>query len=430
MNGESQAIATPRRHPGLNRRQFLATAALTPVLATMSCRSLTEPRQGRHRRTPRFFFVSQGRTILMHADGSGLRQLQFEVPNQATWQPADFFVDGRRVLLLSMEPRRDGPGRPFEEYYTQTPTHLWIHDLDSGALEEIATRGRLAVFYTPALLLCDGRMLVQVVRNQVGQVFSMNLDGSDAREFTKAGEGLPYGFSLSPDGTRVAFHLASPNGYQVWTSDTEGGRRVRVAAQPGHLYFGPAWSPDGAWLAFQDCLAGQDPGHDWSDVCRSRPDGSELRVLTPGQAMWFCATYGHPQNRGGGSNMVTWTRDGAILFPRRLPGSKVAWEFQPQRPDTDHFNRDFKPDLARGGTEICRLDPRDGSLTRLTRSDPPRWDFRASESPDGRWIVFCRAATGDVSGVWIMDSDGRRPRCLTKGLGNQGADHPRWLPQT
>ena len=143
--------------------------------------------------------------------------------------------------------------------------------------------------------------------------------------------------------------------------------------------------------------------------------------------MWFAATYGDPKNRGGGSNIVAWTRDGAILFPRRIPGSKVAWEFQPQRPDTDHFNRDFKPELARGGTEIWRLDPRDGSLTRLTPAEPPVWDFRVSESPDGRQIVFCRATIGESPAIWIMDADGGNARELTKGFNDRGADHPRWL---
>jgi TolB protein len=145
--------------------------------------------------------------------------------------------------------------------------------------------------------------------------------------------------------------------------------------------------------------------------------------------MWFGATYGNPQNKGGGSNTVAWTRDGSILFPRRLPGSKVPWEFQPQRPDTDHFNRDFKPELARGGTEICQLNPFTGAIKTLTQMDPPVWDFRCSASPAGRQILFCRAITGGVPSVWIMDADGRHPRELTKGLDNKGADHPRWLPQ-
>ena len=116
----------------------------------------------------------------------------------------------------------------------------------------------------------------------------------------------------------------------------------------------------------------------------------------------------------------------SILFPRGLPNSRVAWEFQPHRPDVDHFNRDFKPELARGGTEICRLDPSNGHVTRLTHSEPPVWDFRASESPDGRQIVFCRAATGSAPAIWVMDADGANPRLITRGLENRGADHPRW----
>ena len=375
---------------------------------------------------PRLFFTSDGRTCLINADGTGLRALEPGVPNQATWQPSDFLPDGR-VLLLSMEPRRDGPGRPFNEYYTQTPTHLWAYDLDRGTLEELATEERMAPFYTPQLLLKDGRILVQVCRPGYGQVFNMNLDGTDAREFTAADEGLPYGFSLSPDGSRVALHLASPRGYQIRTCDAFGHHRALVAAHPDHLYFAPSWSPDGQWLLYQDCHHRTDRGHDWSDLRLSRPDGSEHRMLTEGQAMWFAASYGHPGNHGGGSNEPRWTRDGQILFPRRLPGTKVPWEFQPQRVDTDHFNRDYRPDLARGGTEICRLDPSTGAVMVLTSSVPPVWDFRACESPDGALIAFCRAETGGVPELWVMNAEGSGQRLLTRGLEERGVDHPRWL---
>ena len=144
--------------------------------------------------------------------------------------------------------------------------------------------------------------------------------------------------------------------------------------------------------------------------------------------MWFGATYGDPGNRGGGSNLAAWTRDGHILFPRRLPGSKVAWEFQAARPDTDHFNRDYRPELACGGTQICRLDPETGAVSILAPSVSPLWDFRCTESPDGRQIAFCRAETGGVPALWVMDADGGRPRLLSRGLDGQGADHPQWVP--
>ncbi len=409
----------------INRRQFLAAAATGAIAGGLSGQA---PAQAAEALPGRLSFTSQGKTAVIGADGAGLRYLSFDVPNQATWQPCGFFSDGHRVLLLSMEPRRDGPDKPFDQFYHQTPTHVWIYDLDSGALEEIATQRRMAPFYAPQLLLGDDRLLVQVVRAGGGQIYSMNLDGSDAREFTKPEDGFPYGMSQSPDKKRLAFHLATSAGYQVWVSDADGGRRSKVAAAAGHLYFAPAWSPDGQWLLYQDCLDEQDPGHDWSDVCISRPDGSEQRALTRGQAMWFAASYGNRAQRGGGSNVPVWTPEGAILFPRKLPGSIVAWPYQSQRPDVDHFNREFQPEHARGGTEICRLDPQSGEMTRLTGSDPPVWDFRVTASPDGRSIAFCRAATGELPALWVMDADGKNPRELSRGLDDHGADHPRWLP--
>jgi len=188
----------------MNRRHFLGSSvAAAAVVALPGCRSF-RPSPSATERSRRLFFTSHGRTAVINADGTGLRYFDFNVPGQVTWQPGPFLSDGRRVVFLSMEARRDGPGRPFDKYYHQTPTHLWLYDLDRDTLTEIATRDRLAVFYTPALLVSDERLLVQVVRDPGGQIFSMNLDGSDAREFTRLGEGLPYGLSISTDGRRVA----------------------------------------------------------------------------------------------------------------------------------------------------------------------------------------------------------------------------------
>ena len=179
----------------MTRRQFLAAAAIGPLAAVASCHSPKDGRRGASHSPARFFFTSQGKTAMMNADGTGLRWFEFNVPNQATWQPFGFLSDGHRVLFLSMEPRRDGPGKPFEEYYHQTPTHIWIHDLDNGTLTEVANRERLAPFYGGGPLLNDKRFLMQVVSKGGAQIYSMNLDGSDAQEFTGAGEGVPYGLT-------------------------------------------------------------------------------------------------------------------------------------------------------------------------------------------------------------------------------------------
>ncbi len=379
-------------------------------------------------RPAQFFFTSQGRTGLWNEEQAKIKYLEWDKPGQATWQTCLPLGDGRRIIVLSMEARRDGPGRPFEEYYTQTPTHLWLYDLSNDSLEEICTQERIAPFTTPALLLADNRLLIQVVKDNVGQIYSVRLDGSDPRAFTQAGEGLPYGLSLSPDRSRVAFHLASPQGYQIWTADVDGSNRICVAAQTGHLYFGTQWSPDGQWILYVDCAHELDPGHDWADVCIGKPDGSNHQVLTTGQAMWFAATYGSPSTRGGGSNVPSWTPDGKILFPQRSTEAKVAWEYRSGKPDLDHFNRDYKPELARGGTRISLLDPTTQSITPLTDFQESTWDFRACPSPDGQQILFCRAATGVAPAIWKMNSDGSQAKMITAGIADAGADHPRWVP--
>jgi Tol biopolymer transport system component len=418
-----------------SRREFLTGCASSLAIAAVG-RSAQAAGRGNALRTAtqqtdtppgRLLFTSQGRTGIVNADGSGLRYFDFKVPKQATWQPSLTFGDGRRIVLLSMEPRRDGPSRPFSQYYSQTPTHLWIHDLESGALVEICTKNRLAPFEMPSLLVRDDRILVQVVRDMVGQIYNMRLDGSDAHEFTRANEGMPYGFNLSPDRTRVAFHLGGGDGYQVWTSDLDGKQRIRIAAKPGHLYFGPSWSPDGKWIAFIDCQPQEEPGHDWADVCVAPADGSGYRAVTTGKQMWFSATYGDRKTRGSGSNLLTWTKNGEILFPRRIAGSEVAWRFQTARPDVDHFNRDYHPELARGGTEICVINPLTGRAVGISKSSRPFWDFRASQSRDGRLIAFCRAETGHPPELWVMNSDGSNARLITRGIEDRGVDYPRWI---
>ncbi len=171
----------------------------------------------------------------MNSDGTDLYWFNFKVPNQTGWAPFGFFRDGHRVLFFSMDPRRDGPGRPFDDFYHQTPTHIWVHDMDSGELTEIATKNRIAPYYGGGVLINDKRILMQVARaKNAAQIFNMNLDGSDANEFTRDGEGFPYGLNISPDGKRVAFHIATPASYQAWVSDIDGSNRVRIAADPDY----------------------------------------------------------------------------------------------------------------------------------------------------------------------------------------------------
>lgn len=421
------------------RREFLKTsglALLSLAFGQQNAQSAGNPSDPAHRS---FFFTSLGTWLtgqgsalgLMNANGTGLRYPKFDVSNQASWAPYAFFADGRRVILVSME-KANPHGKPFSKWYFKVQTHIWIYDMHSGSLTEIAKKERIAPMCFPCALLPDEeRMIVQVVfPDGRGCLYNMDLDGSHQKQVTRPEEGFPYGVSLSPDGKRIAFHNSGPPpySYRVFDCNTDGSDRVLVAGHPDHVYFGTNWSPDGDWILYEDCHYKTDPGHDWSDICIGRPDGSENRVLTQGQSQWFAASYGNARHHGDGSNVPEWCPDGLILYIHKLPGSRVAWQYQTKRPDTNHFGKDYHPEEARGGTEICLLNPKDGSFKRLTHNNPPQWDFRPTCSPDNKQILFCRARTGELPAIWVMDHDGTQQKLLTRGLGGQGADQPRWVP--
>ena len=371
-------------------------------------------------------FSSRGKIGLIDLDGANERYLSFDAPNQVNWQAGPPFGDGRRMIVTSYEEGKTWEGT--------VQTHLWVYDLGNGELNEIATRDRPAPFMVcaallPGLLPGGQRMIAGPVVGGEQRVIAMNLDGSDQVEISRRGDGFAYGVELSPDASRVAYHLTGPGDlpYRIAVSSLDGVERTIVAHQPNRLFFGPRWSPDGEWLLFQGCLFKEDPGHDWSDLYLVRPDGSDFHAVTDDYRQWFGASYGSPATRGGGSEMPEWSPDGqTVTYTRAVPGSRTAWEFQPQRPDTDHFNRDYLPDLARGGTELCLLDPFTGATRVLTPHEPNVWNFRARWSPDGARLLFCRARIGEPSEIWVMNAEGSDARLLTRGYEAMGADHPRW----
>lgn len=124
--------------------------------------------------------------------------------------------------------------------------------------------------------------------------------------------------SFSPDGSQLAF-VSNLNGVpQVWIVDSAGGWPRLVTALDDQVG-GVNWSPDGKWLAFS--LA---PGGGMNQqIFLVRPDGMELRRITPG---------GKENNWLGG-----WSRDGKLLSlasNRENPSTMDAYLFDPESGET------------------------------------------------------------------------------------------------
>jgi Tol biopolymer transport system component len=352
----------------------------------------------------------------------------FGHPEQINWSPGPAFSDGQRFIVLSME-----AGLCIDD---STRTSLWVYDLQADTLKPLMEKFRPVPYATAVGILDDERLVTGHNQDGENRHVISRLDGSDPEPLVMREDGYSYCVAFDPVGDRIAYHTASRRGgYRITVQNFDGSDAVEVVGDPAHLYFGPQWSPDGQWLLFTDCLHGEDEEHMRADLCVVRPDGSDFHRLTDDRSHWLSPVFGDPTTKGGGSELSHWWPDGsAVTWVRLKAGSQTPWPMMESVEVDDHWNRDYRPDQARGGTDLCLLDPStgdtrgvSGGARAITDNAPGVWDFRFTPSPQGDRLLFCRSRTGSCSELWTAQADGSSARMLTDGVEGAGVDHPRWL---
>ena len=84
---------------------------------------------------------------------------------------------------------------------------------------------------------------------------------------------------LSPDGGRVAFTSTRSGGWEIWTSDLDGGKPVQLTSLKAGATGVPHWSPDGQHIVFASDVEGQ------FDIFIVASAGGKPRNLTSHPAM-------------------------------------------------------------------------------------------------------------------------------------------------
>lgn len=163
----------------------------------------------------------------------------------------------------------------------------------------------------------------------------------------------------SPDGAWLAYNQFAQRQTDIYTLRMDGVLDPLRGDAPRNLSnyfrndFNHQWSPDGAWIAWQT-------SDDWGQALNvARPDGSAAHNLLPATAS---------------RRAFTWSPDGTSLAvlvtdPTSRSGSGLFLLAVD----------DFGPDAAERLVKVAELPPGTGQLVR------PLW------SPDGTWIAFFHA---------------------------------------
>jgi TolB protein len=226
---------------------------------------------------------------------------------------------------------------------------IMIADADGKNERVLAPHGDIE--YSPSYS-ADGKWVVYTQeRGGLSDIYRIHPDGSGLERLTSDPAFDDQG-ALSPDGRSLAFISTRGSGAaNLWLLDlTTKKYSSLTSGQSGN--FRPAWSPDGAWIAFssdRDATPGVYPGQ-WETLQSTgiyivRPDGNGLRRVT---------------KPGGVAGSPSWSADGKrILFY-----------------ETDETGA-FLAKSARSRTELVSVDIATGERTQYTASNEtklsPKW---------------------------------------------------------
>ncbi len=195
-----------------------------------------------------------GATFVVNADGSGLHEVTTEVGFDKGGGPI-FWAPNSRLVVF--------PGAPMR-----------VLDVDTGQLTNVEPGTEKGV---PTWSADSTKLLYPVFNSEDGSDIMVSaVDGSGTTTIHGDNRVLG-GLSVSPDGQKLAYELASGDTGGLFVSNIDGMDEELVLAGASLGAGGPVWSPDGQWLATVAAPNGGDGG-----VFVVRPNGSEARQITRG----------------------------------------------------------------------------------------------------------------------------------------------------
>ncbi len=255
----------------------------------------------------------------------------------------------------------------------------------------------------------------QIAFSSDGNIFLISADGSNPIQLTSGNkDAWP---AWSPDGAKIAFgSWREQNNYEIYVMNADGTGVTRLTSDPASDYT-PFWSPDGTKIAFASDRDGN------FEIYVMNADGTGVVRLT---------------NDGRFDLGPAWSPDGLkIAFTSFRSGQPEVYVMNANGtglvPLTDNLGFDpaWSPDGTRiafgstrnGTVEIYVMNADGSGVTKLTSNDAiedgPAW------SPNGTKIAFRSDRDGN-SEIYSMNADGTAQTRLTNSPVFDA--FPRWRP--